>query len=138
MSESDNVKVVQAGYEAFGRGDLDGLLALLDANVEWVSPGPDFVPTAGRRRGPEQVREFFRAVNDTYEFERFEPKTFVSQGDLVVVIGEDAVRVRATGKAIVEPWVHVFTVQNGRIVRFQEFIDMSASAEELRTARTHA
>src|SRR5687768_1213752 len=55
MSEQENVDVVKQGYEAFGRGDIPGLLMQLDANVTWVTPGPSELPTAGDRRGHQGV-----------------------------------------------------------------------------------
>ena len=135
MSEQQNLDVVRKGYEAFGRGDIDGLLALLDEGVEWVTPGPSSLPTAGKRRGREAIRGFFKTLNEVFEIQRFEPKTFAAQGDLVIVIGDDDARVRATGKIISEPWVHVFTVRNGKVVAFQEILDTAATVAELQSAR---
>ena len=65
MSEQDNRALVQRGYDAFGRGDIEALLALLDDNVEWITPGPSDLPTAGRRRGRQQVAEFFKGVDSS-------------------------------------------------------------------------
>ena len=126
--------VVRRGYEAFGRGDIEGLISLLDENVEWISSGPPEVPTAGTRRGHEQVREFFQTVNELFEFDRFEPQTFIAQDDKVVVLGVDAVRLRANNQALEDNWAHVFTVRNGKITHFQEYIDTSALVEALRGA----
>ena len=58
MSEQQNVGVVQQVYGAFGRGDLDGLIALLDPQVSWRTPGPPDLPTAGMRHGVDAVRDF--------------------------------------------------------------------------------
>jgi uncharacterized protein len=80
---------------AFGRGDIEALLALLDENVEWITPGPSDLLTAGRRRGRQQVAEFFQAVDRLFEIQRFEPQTFVSEGDHVVVLGSETTRVKA-------------------------------------------
>ena len=134
MGQQENVAIVRRGYEAFGKGNLDGLISLMDDNVEWVSPGPKDLPTAGQRRGQQEVRKFFGSVNELYDFESFEPETFVSEGDLVVVLGTDRVKVKATGKTITESWAHAFTVKNGKIVRFQEYIDTAAAVAELRAA----
>jgi ketosteroid isomerase-like protein len=30
-----NVEIVQGGYEAFGRGDVPGVLAVFDPDIEW-------------------------------------------------------------------------------------------------------
>jgi ketosteroid isomerase-like protein len=134
MGEQQNVDLVRQGYEAFGRGDLEGLLNTLDENIEWVSPGPSDLPTAGTRRGRQQIADFFRAVNELFEIQRFEPKTFVAQDDRVVVLGEDTARVKATGKVLNESWAHAFVVRNGKVVSFQEYIDTAATVAEIRAA----
>lgn len=134
MGEQQNVEVVRQGYEAFGRGDIDGLLSLFDDSIEWVSPGPPDLPTAGTRRGKQQVAEFFRAVDEVFEMQRFEPQTFVAQGDRVVVLGEDTARVKATGKVLNESWAHAFVLRNGKVVSFHEYLDTAATVAEIRTA----
>ena len=134
MSEQQNVEIVRRGYEAFGRGDIDALLNLLDENVEWTTPGPSDLPTAGQRRGREQVRQFFGALMETFEIQQFVPQTFVAQGDHVIVLGSDTATVKASGKDVAESWAHAFVVRNGTIVAFQEYLDTAASVAELHAA----
>jgi ketosteroid isomerase-like protein len=136
MSEQQNLDLVNRAYAAFGRGDMAALLDCFDEQVEWITPGPDDLPTAGHRRGREAVSGFFRTLDELFEFQRFEPATFVAQGDVVVVIGSDTVRVKATGTVIDFEWVHVSTCANGRVVKFQEFGDVSALVADLRGAAT--
>ena len=50
----------------------------------------------------------------------------------MVVLGQDTAVVKATGKTFTEAWAHVFTIKNGKIVRFQEYIDTEAAVAELR------
>jgi len=138
MGEQENLAIVRRGYDAFGRGDIEGLISLFDENIEWSSPGPSDLPTSGQRRGHQQVRQFFGSVNELYDFQKFEPHTFIAEGDHVVVLGEDTAVVKSTGKAITESWAHVFTVKNGKIVRFQEYIDTAAAVAELRAAQARA
>src|SRR5262245_30127003 len=132
MSEQENRALVQRGYEAFGRGDIEALLALLDENVEWITPGPADLPTAGHRRGHQQVAEFFQGVDSLYEIQRFAPEVFLSEGDRVVVLGSETTRVKATGKVLEMRWVHAFTVRNGKVAALEEYEDMSAVVAELR------
>ena len=136
MSEDDNRALVQRGYEAFGRGDIEALLALFDENVEWVTPGPSDLPTAGRRRGRQQVAEFFEIVNSLFEVQRFEPEAFVSEGDRVLVLGSETSRVKATGKVLDMRWAHAFTVRNGKVAAFEEYQDLSAVVAELRQVQS--
>lgn len=134
----DNRALVQRGYEAFGRGDIPGLLALFDADMEWVTPGPPDFPLAGTRRGPQQAAEFFQTLDAVFEIQEFEPLTFVAEGDRVIVLGREKTRVRATGAIIDNAWVHAFTVKNGKIVALQEFFDTAAVMAELRAAQARA
>ena len=136
MTTQQNVEIVRRGYEAFGRGDLDTLLSLFDEQIEWRTPGPADLPTAGHRRGRDQVREFFGTLNQMFEMQRFEPRTFVAEGDRVVVLGEDTARVKSTGKVIDQQWAHAFTLSNGKVTAFDEYLDTSAVVTELRLAQT--
>lgn len=135
MSEQQNVSLVQQAYAAFSRGDLDGLIALLDPQVSWLTPGPPDLPTAGMRRGAAAVRDFFGILLNTFEITKFEPSDFLAQGDKVVVLGTSLERVKATGRAVDFRWVHVFTVRHGRIVAFEEPADVSALVDEFRKAQ---
>jgi hypothetical protein len=135
MSEQQNLDIVRQGYAAFGRGDVQGLLDLLDPQVTWTTPGGADVPIAGTRRGQAAVGEFFATLSTTFEITRFEPKDFLAQGDKVVVLGDDTSVVKATGKSLEYRWVHVHTVRDGKIVAFEEIGDMSAIVAELRSAQ---
>ena len=132
MSEQQNLEVVRRGYEAFGHGDMETLLSLLDEQIEWVTPGPSDLPTAGRRTGRQQVAEFFGTLTQAIEIQNFEPKTFIAQGEQVVVTGTDTSRVKATGKVLDSSWAHVYTLKDGKVTHFQEYIDTSELVAELR------
>jgi ketosteroid isomerase-like protein len=138
MSEQQNLEVVRRGYDAFGHGDIETLLGLFDEQIEWVTPGPPEVKVSGRRVGRQAVAEFFTSLSELFDIQRFEPREFVAQGDRVIVLGEDTTVVRATGKAINGSWAHAFTLRDGRVVAFQEYLDMSETVAELRKAHVIA
>jgi ketosteroid isomerase-like protein len=71
-------------------------------------------------------------VDSLFEVQRFEPETFVSEGDRVVVLGSETTRVKATGKVLEMRWVHVFTVRNGKLAVLEEYQDTAAVVAELR------
>jgi uncharacterized protein len=126
MSERTNTEVVQQGYEAFGRGDIPALLDLLTDDVEWTLQGPSVIPFAGTRHGREGVEEFFSVLDETLEFEQFEPREFVAQGDTVVVVGIERSLSKATGRTIEQEWAHVNTLRDGKIAKFRAFEDTAA------------
>jgi ketosteroid isomerase-like protein len=134
MSTEQNLSIVRQGYEAFGRGDIPALLNLLDEQITWVTPGPADLPTCGTRKGRAAVSEFFQTLVSMADVVRFEPKTFATQGDLVIVLGDETCRVKPTGRAVDLRWAHVFTIGGGKITAFEEIGDFSAISAERRSA----
>ena len=129
-----NLDIIKRGYEAFGRGDLDALLSLFDENINWVTPGPPELPTAGTRRGRQDVARFFQTLNELFEFEQFTPREFTVQGDRVIVTGDEVARVRGSSEPFSLQWAHVFELRNGLVVSFREFFDTFAAVAALRAA----
>jgi ketosteroid isomerase-like protein len=131
---AQNVDVDQQGYEAFGRGDIPALLESLTDDVEWTLQGPSVIPWAGTRHGHEEVEEFFSLLGQTYDFERFEPREFVAQGDTVVVVGYERTRVKATGRTFEQEWAHVYTLRNGKIAKGRFIEDTAAQVAAFNAA----
>jgi ketosteroid isomerase-like protein len=130
MSEQDNVKVVKQAYEAFKRGDIQGVLNTMSDDIDFFTPGPsDVVPTAGRRHGREQVAKFFSTLESTEEIQQFEPQEYIAQGDKVVVTGKIRARIKPTGKTVESDWVHVHGFRGGKIASCKEFMDTAAAVE---------
>ncbi len=126
MSDQTNLAVVQQAYAAFGRGDIPGVLDLLTDDVVWTLQGPSTIPFAGTRRGREGVAEFFSLVGETLEFEQFEPREFVVQGDMVAVLGYERSLIKPTGRTLEQEWAHVYTLRDGKIAKFRAFEDTAA------------
>jgi ketosteroid isomerase-like protein len=126
MQEAQNTTVVRDAYAAFLRGDAAAVLAVVDDAVIWkatIGANAD-VPTAGVRRGRAEVARFFQQVAEHITFSRFEPQSYVAQGDRVVALGHYTGRTSAGGD-FDSDFVMIFTLRNGRIVEFQEFLDVS-------------
>jgi hypothetical protein len=123
-----NVEAVQETYEAVGRGDIPALLDLLTNDVEWTFQGPSVIPFAGTRRRREGVAEFFSLVGENLEFERFEPREFVAQGETVVVLGFERSRIKPTGRTFEQEWAHVYKLRDGKVAEFLALEDTAAHA----------
>jgi len=132
MTAEANLAIVQGVYKAFGRGDLATILNQLAEDIDWAYPGPSAIPFAGTWRGHDQVRRFFAALMDAVDVQAFEVQRFVAQDDLVVVLGGERMRVKATGRSYETQWAHVFTLHQGRVVGFREYANTAAVAEAFR------
>jgi ketosteroid isomerase-like protein len=129
MNTQDNVQMVKQAYALFQQGNVPAILELLSEDVDWFIPGPtEIIPFVGRRRGPGQVGQFFSGLAASQSALKFEPHEFISQGDKVVVLGEQQWTVNSTRQTYEDEWAHVFTIRNGRIVQFREYHDTQAEA----------
>ena len=127
MSAEVNVQTAKDGYAAFGGGDLPGILALLTDDIEWVNPGPpDVIPGAGTHRGKDAVAAFFGTLAQSTDFQAFEPREFIAQGDHVVALIHSEATVRSTGRKVVDDAAHLWTFRDGKVARFQVFQDTAA------------
>ena len=123
MSAEQNIAAAKAGYAAFQRGDIPGILAQLDENIEWVTTATAGMPASGTKHGHAGVLEFFQAVKDCWDFEAFEPREFIASGDLLAVEGYYRAKARKTGIVAEAPWVMVWRFRNGKCTHFQEYTD---------------
>ena len=122
-SHADYVRTL---YAAFGRGDLKFILENCDPAIEWVSNGAvDDIPWGGTRKGTSGTESFFHLLAEYLDFEVFEPREFFEAGNAVIVRGFTRARVKRHG-TFESGWVHIFTVRNGKVARFEEYYDTAA------------
>ena len=128
MDEQTAVGIVRQCYDAFMAGDTQRLMSFIDPGVTWELPDMPGVPFSGKRQGHEQVAEFFQIVNDKQAVREFAPKEFIAQGDRVVALGHYAWTVKENGADFESDWAHIFTVRNGKVAAFREFLDSHEEA----------
>ena len=121
MSE-ENLALIRSTYEAFGRGDVPAVLGALDENIEWYSA--EGLANGGLHRGPQAVaEEVFGALGQDFETFTVTPEEFYADGDEVVAIVRYRGTGAANGKSLDTPAVHAFTVRDGKVTRFRQFVD---------------
>ena len=89
-------------------------------------------PTFGPRKGPSAVQDLLRPGRRQPRFSEFTPREFYAGGDKVFVLGFYAATMRKSGKSAACEWVHVFTLRDGKVVRFRELTDTALLAEAYR------
>ena len=126
--ESQNTKIVQDAFAAFGKGDITTLLGLMADDIVWqpVMGTAPHVPFSASRQGKPAVAEFFQQVATSEDFTQFEPREFIAQGNDVVAIGHYRAVAKATGKSFEADFAMAFTVKDGKVARFREFTDSAA------------
>jgi len=125
------VELVKRSYEAFARDDLDGVLADMHPEIEWHQA--QGLPHGGFYRGLDEVRSNIFEPLDAEWWEEFsaDPDEFLDAGDEVVVLGRYRGIAKGTGKRLDVPFVHVWTVDGDKAVRFRQFLDTRGWVEAL-------
>ena len=132
MSEHENRQIVEQAYVTFKAGDIPTLLQSMSENVTWQLPEIENVPFSGKRQGRGAVGEFFSTLASLMDAHSFEPREFIAESDKVVVLGHYVWQVKANGRTFEGDFAHVFTVRNGQIVAFHEYMDSAALAKAFR------
>jgi ketosteroid isomerase-like protein len=117
-----NADALRAGYEAFGRGDADGVMAVFDDNIRWEGANATEVPGGGTHDGKQAVMQMLGSIPENYE--RFDVTTddFLEVGDRVVVLFHLDGRTKS-GNDVSVPGVHVWDMRDGKAVRCQALTD---------------
>jgi ketosteroid isomerase-like protein len=125
-----NVELVQAAYAAFARHDTEGLFRIFDPNIVFNlaenSPYDAGRPLLGQQEIAEKL--FARIPQDTDHF-AIVTEAFHDAGDVVVVQGRYKGRNRNTGLDLDVQLCHIWTVQNGRLTRMDQYLDTLRSSQ---------
>ncbi|MBS0506634.1 MAG: nuclear transport factor 2 family protein [Proteobacteria bacterium] len=123
------LETVQKAYAAFGRGDIQALLAMCSPNVHWQFVADRTAPYNSAMVGTSRVGEWFASVAASDDIHAFEPQQMFAGAGHVTVIGHERTTLRATGKTFECPWVHVFAVDSGVITAFWGMLDTQTAGE---------
>ena len=116
----DNVEIVRRGYEAFNRGDIDGVVGFLAPDFEYLASG--LVPgVGGVYRGAEGLRGFMETFWAEFDDPRVEIHELIDAGDQVfastILRGHGKQSGAETSWSVCQVW----TLRDGTAVRGQGF-----------------
>ena len=137
MSE-ENVALVRAVVEAYREPELVARLVSGELDLSWVDPEIEWdasrldkmVPDlAGVYHGHEGVRKYWRRWFEAWRDLEFEIEDVRDSGDdVVVLIKNQHQSGRHSGiRTDLPPYAQVFTVRDGRLVRWRTFPDQASA-----------
>lgn len=127
MAEN-NTQVIMKLYEAFARRDLPALLQWVDPEIEIRQTTQ--LPWGGTYQGQQGLMSFAAKLLENLD-SRVEMEEFVEAGESVVAIGHTRGQVRANHREFNVRAVHVWTVREGKALRFEAYIDTPLMLEAL-------
>ena len=122
-----NLEVVGGIYEAFGRGDVEAILSVIDPGCAWESWMDNTAQNDGigylqPRTGPAGVGEFFSAVSQ-FEIHDFQVTGMFAGGDKVAV--EVVIEATAPGGGrFRDEELHLYTLSDtGKVTGMRHHVD---------------
>jgi ketosteroid isomerase-like protein len=125
----ENLEVVRRIYEAFARGDRDGLLAELDPSIRVY--GRPSHPDTSVYQGLEGFLQFSETDWEAFHDVVYEPQDFLTEGRYVTVPIKQRGRGKASALAIEERIVNAWKVQRGKCVELRIFSTVDEAREAL-------
>jgi uncharacterized protein len=127
----ENLELVRSMCEAFAARDWKRANEPLDPDIEWDVTRVGW-PDSEHFRGATGVQEFFRRFLGTWAEYEIEFQDFADEGDDVVVTVTDRGRGKGSGVPVERRWVQVWSVNDGKVVRFRAFADLDQALAAVR------
>jgi uncharacterized protein len=120
----ENVENARRGFEAYVAGNLDEALAYLDPEIVYKQ-----ATAAGWVRGRDAVRAAWERWESSWEDIEMTSEEMIDAGDCVIHAIFFRGRGRGSGIEVVGRFFQVYTVRDGKTVRWEEFADRSEALE---------
>jgi ketosteroid isomerase-like protein len=113
-----NRRLIEGAYAAFARGDIPGVLRVLDERILWHVPGRG--PLSRNYLGHQQVLAFFQKFTELSAgtFRIRIDDVLANEHRVIVLVTESARRGNRDWSA---PQVHAWTIEDGKATVFWQF-----------------
>jgi ketosteroid isomerase-like protein len=127
----ENVAVVRRLFDAYNRGDIEGMIALANApaDFEFVPSGVLIPDLSTVQRGPEGLRRLVETFYDAFDSIQVEVHELIGAGDRVFSSFTLHGRGKRSGAVTTfDGWL-VWTVRDGRVAHLLGFTDRDPALE---------
>ena len=129
----ENVQIIRGIYEAFARGDVPAVLNAFDPHIEWREA--DNFPYADRNPyiGPQAiVAGVFMRLGTEWDGFSAVPADLLDAEESVVALGVYSGTYKATGKQVRAQFAHIWTLERGKVRKFQQYTDTQQFVEAVK------
>jgi ketosteroid isomerase-like protein len=110
--------------EAYYAGDIEGALAHLSDDIDYIAAAPiDILPHLGHRRGKAAIREMWQIVHTRYSSMRYELPIIVAEGDKVATLIRVFFTKRGNDRIVQFDIAVFYSFRDGRVTQIREVID---------------
>lgn len=119
---SKNYEAIKAHYAGSDAGDLAAMMAPVTERTAWTEMAG--FPYAGTYIGPDAIiAGVFKRIGEEWDGYTLKLEKLVDGGSTVVGIGTYSGVYRKTGKAMSARVVHVWEMEDGKALSFEQFTD---------------
>lgn len=120
-----NVALLKNLYAAFVRGEMPTVLGAMSPDIRWYQAESNpYNPSGEAWVGPDTVlNNLFMKLGGEWDGFDVQPHAFHDAGDTVVVEARYKGIYKATGKKLDAQVCHIWDVKDGKVVRFQQYVD---------------
>ncbi|MDC7999521.1 nuclear transport factor 2 family protein [Aequorivita todarodis] len=133
VSDPNNLSVVDNMYKAFAVGDIPTVLAGMDPKIVWNEAESNSLADGNPYIGPDAVLNgVFKRLGEEHEYFRLEDIQLhgMDNNQVLATLRYDA-KVKKTGKTYNAQVAHLWTLKDGKVVAFQQFLDTEKVAEAM-------
>jgi ketosteroid isomerase-like protein len=124
-----DVEKIEELYSAQQKRDIRSILMLMAEDVEIIQSTE--LPWGGHYTGHDGVKKFLTKLTEHID-SQVQVERMIDAGDKVAVIGRTVGSARKTKLEFDVPIVHVWTMREGQVVRFEPYIDNATMLAALR------
>jgi ketosteroid isomerase-like protein len=128
-----NAAAVRRGIDAYNAGDVGGLLAMADPDIEWeVAPEH---PAAATHRGYEAIGEYLGDWQNTLDDIHIDVRSISERGDSVLALCQVRGKGGESGAAVEVEIAFLTTFRDGKAIRVEEFLDADEALRALESTQ---
>jgi ketosteroid isomerase-like protein len=115
-----DVEKIEELYRAQQKRDIRSILMLMSEVVEIIQASE--LPWGGHYTGHDGVKKFLTKLTEHID-SQVQVERMIDAGDKVVVVGRTVGSARKTKLEFDLPIVHVWTMREGQVIRFEPYIE---------------
>jgi ketosteroid isomerase-like protein len=122
---TNNSSIVDGLYKAFSAGDIPTVLDGMDPEIVWIEAEGNAYADGNPYVGPEAVlKGVFERVGAEHEYFKLEEIELheMSNNQVLATLRYDA-KVKETGKTYNVQAAHLWTLKDGKVSAFQQYVD---------------
>lgn len=134
VSDPANVNVIDSAYKSFAKGDIPAVLGVMDPDIVWNEAESNVYADGNPYIGPDAVlKGVFERIGKDYESFMLDSIQLhdMSNNQVLATLRYKA-KLKKNGASYNAQVAHLWTLQDGKVIGFQQFVDTKKLADALK------